>query len=298
MGNIFQKNKFTLAVFLGVIIASLIGAGTISAEAVKIGGNGYSCTNAVNRWKTESSATATLPAGYTFESIIVKSGQDCIEVFPTNTLPLCYEIALNGNEVVVTKIGDGNECKDISHLQGTYTITTSPSPSADPNPSPSTRPSHSPSPTPTPSRSPHVSPSPHPSPSPSFSPNPSCPPGTDVCIICPGGGECEVCIGDNCPSPTPSPTPTESPTPTPSSSPTPTPSSSPTPTPSSGNSGDSGGGGGDGGQAVGGPTGQVLGASTLAAAGSNYSEILSLFSIALGSIITLKAAHGIKKAQS
>lgn len=175
------------------------------AANVKIGGNGYQCEGAsTNRWKTENESVATLPSGYTFSKIVVKAGQGCIEVSPTNTASTCYSVNISGTTVTVTKIGTGSSCKDISHLEGTYsqsTPTATPTPTNDPTPTPTE------DPTPTPTES--VTPTP-----------PVCDEGQvydgglQICIDCPNGGTCEVIIGKT-PTPTVTPTPTNAPTVTP-----------------------------------------------------------------------------------
>jgi hypothetical protein len=111
-----------IAVFVfGLILGFYPNNSTYAADEFKLGGNGYSCEgNSTNRWKTETTNTATLPSGYTFDKVVVKAGQDCIEVYPTNTANTCYSININGQTVTVTKIGSGSSCQNISHLEGTW----------------------------------------------------------------------------------------------------------------------------------------------------------------------------------
>jgi hypothetical protein len=107
--------------YIAIIIAILIPVAAF-ANGVKIGGNGYQCVaTADNRWKVETGNTADLPDGYIIESVVVKH-QDCIQVYPSNEADSCYEVNISDNSVTVTRIGDGNDCKEISHLEGTYVI--------------------------------------------------------------------------------------------------------------------------------------------------------------------------------
>ncbi len=228
--------KKVTTVFLTII--TLLVVNTIRASSAQIGGqiNGYQCVTAENRWKTENDATATLPSGYTFESIIVKAGNEnsgtdpCIEVYPNNTFPTCYQVIINGNTVTVTKIGSGSSCKDISHLEGTYgqsdpsatptptteedsptpTNTQVPSPTNTPTPeretpTPTEEQENSPTPTPTDSEE-------EPSPTPTNTPTP----------------EYEE---ESTPTPTQTPKPTNSPTPGPTNTPGPGPTNTPGPSP-------------------------------------------------------------------
>ena len=148
----------------------------VFADAAQIGGeeNGYSCVGEEdNRWKIEDGNSATLPVGYTFESVVVKAGQNCVPVYPTNTDPTCYSVAIVGQTVTVTdtEIENGSSCKDVSHLEGTYLL--------DPGSSPSPSPSPSVSPLPSPSSSPEPSPETSQSPSPESTPTPEV--LSDVC---------------------------------------------------------------------------------------------------------------------
>lgn len=124
-------------------------------EELKIGGNGYSCVDADNRWKTETTSSATLPFGYQVQSVVVKAGQDCVTVYPSNSAPTCYEVTVEDGSVEVEKIGDGKTCKDISHLEGTYLVVPvptdeiSPTPTIDVTPTVTGTPSATPTVTPT-----------------------------------------------------------------------------------------------------------------------------------------------------
>ena len=223
----FTKFLTLLAMFGLTLNYFAVRAGSFEVEAdqvytpAQIDGqqNGYSCVSGANIWKVENGNTADLPLGYSISSIIVKAGNEnstpepCKEVYPTNNYGSCYTVAISGNDVVVTKIGSGPNCKDISHLEGTYvqaSPTPSPSPSEDPSPTPEVSPSPdvSPSPTPTdepnceelencedPSPTPEVSPSPDvsPSPTPTNTPN-SCDPEQSCPTHC-GAGATDVANG-------------------------------------------------------------------------------------------------------
>ena len=179
---IARKNSFFYGALIGLVILGTTVLTSVNVFAVdaQIGGqvNGYSCEGAdSNRWKIETGNVATLPNGYSFGKVVVKAGQNCVQVYPINTAPTCYQLVISCTTATVTKIGSGSSCKDISNLEGTYIVTQSPSPSASPSispsPSPSPSPSLSPSPSPSPSPSSSVSPSPSPSPSPSASSTPT-----------------------------------------------------------------------------------------------------------------------------
>lgn len=154
-----MKNWLTI-LFLSL---STIFVTTVYAASAQLGGqaNGYSCyADDANRWKVENGNTATLPEGYSFAKISVKAGNGCVSVYPVNDVPTCYQVNVSGTTVTVTKIGDGPDCKDISHLEGTFSTDTSASPSPSGSVSPS--PSASPSPTPTPTSTPATSATPSP----------------------------------------------------------------------------------------------------------------------------------------
>lgn len=113
------------------------------------------------------------------KKVIVKAGSQnqgdaCFEFDQAPANDGCYEVlGLGTSTVTVIKVGEGRNCKDISHVEFYGDLSPSPSPSLDP--SPSATPSASPSPSidPSPSATPSASPSPSPSVSPSPSPLPS-----------------------------------------------------------------------------------------------------------------------------
>lgn len=91
--------------------------------------------------------------------VIIKAGsqnqgQACFE-FTQDSTDGCYSVSGFGTgNVTVIKIGDGPDCKDISHTEwfgGDIIVTPSPSPSASASASPSPSPSIDPSPAPSPS---------------------------------------------------------------------------------------------------------------------------------------------------
>jgi hypothetical protein len=57
----------------------------------------------------------TLPPGYRFDYVYVFAGSYCYLDYVNDGKP-CYETTVIGNVVTVTKIGDGSQCKDISHV--------------------------------------------------------------------------------------------------------------------------------------------------------------------------------------
>lgn len=103
-----------------IFVIAMLSTQVFAADA-KIGGEGYQCIFDANRWKTETENVATIPTGYTFLTIKVKAGQDCVTVYPSNSKPSCYSVSVSGQTATVTKIGgDSSSCQDISHLEGTY----------------------------------------------------------------------------------------------------------------------------------------------------------------------------------
>jgi len=99
-------------------------------------------------------------------SVFIKAGSeqtgDGCFLYETDTNDGCYTIGgINSQTVTVAKIGDGDDCKDISHVEFVLDPGSSPSPSLSPSPSPSS--STDPSPSPSPSSSTDPSPSPSPS---------------------------------------------------------------------------------------------------------------------------------------
>jgi sortase (surface protein transpeptidase) len=162
----------------------------------------------------------------------------------------CYAVTgLGTTNVSVTKIGSGNTCKDISHVEfyadpGT-TPTQTPTPVVTPTPTPTTLVTPTPtptivvSPTPTPTRAvtPTITPTPTPTTEVTVTPTPAVTPTPTVTV--------QV-------TPTPTSVPGATPTPTEVVTPTSTPNPTSTPAPIGG--------------------GQILGASTLAATGSDFSN--------------------------
>jgi len=211
MSNKYLSLPLSITLSLGLLASVSLfpsNSNTVHADSeLKIGGNGYQCNEAEpNRWKTENTSSADLGSGYTIESVTVKASTGCINVYPTNTEPTCYNAVVNGGSVTVTKIGDGRSCKDISHLEGTYVAVTS---TNTPTQTPTNTPTPTKTSTPTPTDTPTVTSTPTPT---GFNTNTGC--------------------VSNCTTPTPTPTigVTETPTPTTtqgvSATATPTPTSS------------------------------------------------------------------------
>ena len=154
--------KVLIAVLLTFIL--LTGVIIVSANVgVKIGGNGYQCLAGVeNRWKVESGNTATLPDGYSFEKVVVKAGQECIEVYPTNERPECYEAIIIGQDVTVNQLWEDSSgvfnscvrCRDISHLEGVYSVENTPTPTSTNTPTDEPTPTSTNTPTNTPTEEP------------------------------------------------------------------------------------------------------------------------------------------------
>lgn len=279
-------SKWHLSVFIGAFFALVVlGATTIQASlSADFTASSFSqfCSqntdicNKVDFVNSRQGSLSCPDLSQVIDKIYVHagSGQDLWELPDPK---FSYSFANNGATVIVDALQGTHDISYIGVICTDPGVRPSPSPSANPNPSPSPSPGYSPSP------SPSISPSPsgHPHPSVSPQPSPSCPPDYEICIICPGGGDCEVVIG----SPSPKPTPT--PSPSPGSSSTPSPSNNP----SNGGGGTNEGGGGG----VGGPSGEVLGTSTLAATGTDYSQIVNIASLVLGGIMSSAGLYGIKK---
>lgn len=199
------------------VVSNISSFGAVfAATTAQIGGNanGYQCLGgSSNRWKIESGSAATMPSGYSIETVVVKAGTDCINVYPTNNANSCYSVNVIGDTVTVTKIGQGPTCQDISHLEGTYGIVTV---------TPTNTPTLTDDPTPTPTDNPTVTPTNTPTPTPFACPTGQVDNGQHICILidCDGEGTCEVEIG-NTPTPTETPTPTATSTPTPTATPVP-----------------------------------------------------------------------------
>lgn len=147
--------------FAGILFIALLGLFTVSFQknvfaSTQVGGqlNGYQCDGSkTNPWKTtnEGESTVTLPLGDVIATIDVKAGNNCVPVYPSNSASTCYSVSVNGNTATITKIGSGPSCKDISHLEGTYSVapTATPTPTSAPSatPTPTTAPSATPTPT-------------------------------------------------------------------------------------------------------------------------------------------------------
>lgn len=134
--------------------------------------------------KTENEPHTVSDISKRWIKAIIKAGSQnqgdaCFE-FTQDGTDECYVVTGLGTATAsAVKVGEGRNCKDISHVEWF----------SDPSPSPS--PETSPSPEPSPS----VSPSPTPEPTPEVRPSPTATPSA---------------------SPSPSPSPTQNPTPTPS----------------------------------------------------------------------------------
>ncbi len=129
--------------------------------------------------------------GFTYEGdtvitrVIIKAGSaqstdgnQCTE-FTEDGENGCYEVeGLGTTSVTVTKIGDGPDCKDISHASfyadSEEEPTPTPTPTPTPEPTPTPTPTPEPTPTPTPEESDETSdPTPTPTPEPTPTPTPT-----------------------------------------------------------------------------------------------------------------------------
>lgn len=142
---------------LVVVLALVFGARSVGAEAVEFNSPGNSCIPSGTGWKTGSSNVADFPDGYTVTSVIVKAGQNCVTVYPTNDAPTCYSVSIVGQQVTVTKIGSSKDCKDISHLEG-YATFTEPTPTPTSTPTNTATPTETSTPTVTPTDDPTATP--------------------------------------------------------------------------------------------------------------------------------------------
>lgn len=266
-----DKKVTIVSSLVGLLGLSLVVLQTSVFASTQVGGqlNGYSCDgNKTNPWKTTNNGenSVTLPSGYTITSIDVKAGNGCIPVYPTNSASTCYSVVTNGNTATVTKIGSGSNCKDISHLEGTYSIQSAPTATPTPTMQPTATPTNTPSCTPTP---------------------------TPV-VDCDGDGdyddldEARECVPAD---PTATPTPTTAPTSAPTATPTPGSTSS--------NSSDNHGDGLSDGlsscpsctQAPHSTQQAVLGASTMASTGTFEETTMNVFASMGILLMTLSAVY-------
>ncbi len=184
------------------------------------------------------------------------------DVLTSDGLYECYKVeGIGTSRVDVTRNNNTRFCQGLSHID-VYTQSVIPTPTSHDPQSPT--PTDPPQLTPTPTESGHTA---------SVTPTPTetCDNwyydenGVSICIHCPGGGECEINIGNL--TPTKTPTPTQTPTPSYSNTPTPTMSQTNgtdnSETKDSSNNVSDSQGGGIGGENAG-FSGEVLGASTLA----------------------------------
>lgn len=261
---------FTVVSFLFIKSLTLVFAST-STGGPSVS---YSCVGSQTyRWKTDNESSATIPGGYNILSVYVKAGQNCIAVYPTNTLSSCYTAVVSGDHVTVTLTGtESPDCQAISHLEGTYDPST-----------PTPTPSRTPTPTPTPSATPTASPTATPTPT-----------ATATATVNP---TIDPCIDRVCETSSPTPTPTEIPTPTPLVCTGDTHPDAAGKNCVSFQYGGPSNGGGTSGQVLGtSTTPQVLGASTMAGTGT-FTENLYLAIMTLGGTISAFGIKSLKKAR-
>jgi hypothetical protein len=216
--------KFFRILFIGTFILSAIGyTFSTSAEAAQPPGH---CAPGGAMGKVEFEGegpySVSSPSGTIVTEIWIKAGNPCYH-FTADANTGCYDIVgIGTNTVTVTKVDNGPDCKDVSHIEFNWetppTATALPSPTPEDTPEPSPTPEDTPGPSPTPEDTPEPSPTPEdtpgPSPTPEDTPEPS-PTPEDT----PG------------PSPTPEDTPEPSPTPEDTPGPSPTPEDTPEPSP-------------------------------------------------------------------
>ncbi len=116
-----MKNR-VLAFVIGTIVVVALALAVVVAGADP----GYQCLTSADGTliKTENAIGPnfdTISSTFPILKVVVKSGQGCIEVYPTNTAPTCYSVSINQNpnptQVSVSRIGGGSECQGISHLE-------------------------------------------------------------------------------------------------------------------------------------------------------------------------------------
>lgn len=154
---------------LAIIMTVIFFAGQVLAATTLNGPlTSYQCVSSESRWKTDTESMATLPSGYTITSVYVKAGSSCIEVYPADSEG-CYTAIVSGNTVTVTG-EESSECQDISHLEGTYSVTSTPTPTPTGTLTPTPTgtltptPTDTPTPTPTGTLTPTLTPTPTPTP--------------------------------------------------------------------------------------------------------------------------------------
>ena len=220
----------------------------------------------------------------------VSTDENACTMLSSNGSNGCYEVSgLGTTSVTVTKVGSGNECKDISYVAfyACASVTPTPTPTI-----PVVSPTPTPTPTPTTTETPTLTPTPTQTqtqtqitPTVTVTPTPT----TSV---------------DSTSTPTPTVTPTGTDTVTPTLTPTPTQGST-------NNNNTNGGGGGVGGTDVSTPGsdsgdpvedgdvlgvggGDILGTSTLASTGAGTTT-LAWYAIAVGNLLVALSLYGSKK---
>jgi hypothetical protein len=124
--NMKKLSIVLYSVILAVTVALAVG-GFGAAGAVVGGGNGNCLSGDVVKSGEAVHDTVTIvsPSGTVFTAVAVKTGEatgGCLGPFTENVVVNeCYVITgLGTSSVTVTRIGDGRNCQQISHIEGLY----------------------------------------------------------------------------------------------------------------------------------------------------------------------------------
>jgi hypothetical protein len=107
-------------------LTAFLGGGILSSSTALAQGKG-DCLGGANKIENPGDTeTLTAPAGQVITAVSIKAGTECI-VFDADTNDGCYSVeGIGTGTVIVTRVGSGPDCKEISHIE--FTTSTEPPP--------------------------------------------------------------------------------------------------------------------------------------------------------------------------
>jgi hypothetical protein len=123
------KLIWKLAAVLALVTLGMTAAYFVAAPVGAAPGGGNCLVGGSKLDFSAESYTITAPAGSVVTTVAIKAGNSCI-VYTSDSSGPCYSVSgLGTSTVVITRVGSGSGCKEISHIEyltGTGTTPTTP----------------------------------------------------------------------------------------------------------------------------------------------------------------------------